>query len=714
MTERTLGNHPELWDALGRIVPRVESPDTLGTTIATALYRMVKSGRVGVILHGRVLDASPGDGLQEVGYFVRLVSGEAAPGHPVYLDGTKGLLARLAELREPLTLSAPWPAEYAADEDELLQLAWHRLTIIPVPGVIRSPTQPPPAALCLLDVRPERYPSQDELASLTSFTAVAVSLLESKAQAARQAVESSIISKIGQSLTSSLSLDDIFQQIVISVRTAIGAAEISVGLLDEQTQEVILDQSLMGPEFRELPPVRLKKGQGVAGWVAQTGKPLNVPDAYADPRFYPGVDSMSGFTTRSILCVPLIVEGQVIGVMEAVNKSAGHFSEADERLLSALASSAAIAIEKARLHADVLAEKRRMEAIFATMSEGLLAIRLDGQITAVNPALQAMIGRDDHDLIGRHCCEAVQTEPDIMGSLLDHMRTPETRTETFQADCDLLREDGGRQPVLVSGAATFDASDAISEIVIVLSDIGELRELERMKDDFIANVTHELRTPLATILLYARLLRSGKSKGNPEREARYLEIVEQQSNQIQKLVRQILDLSRVEATAAFPRQAGVRLDSVLDELLVSFVRIARQKGLAITSDIPADLPEVVSNREALLLILGNLLDNAIKFSLRGEIKVSVRQRGEGIEIDISDEGIGITPESIPYLFQRFYRTEAAVEQGIGGTGLGLSLVKEAVEKLGGNISVHSQPGRGSTFRVALPVGAKPKATGQGG
>jgi two-component system phosphate regulon sensor histidine kinase PhoR len=711
MTERTPGSHPELWDALGRIVPRVESPDTLGTTIATALYRMVGSGRVGVILHGRVLDAGASDSSQEVSYFVRLVSAEATPGYPVYLSGRKGVLARLAGLREPLTLSAPWPAEYAPDEDELVQLARDRLTLIPVPGSIRSPTQPPPAALCLLDVPPERYPSRNELASLVSFTAVAVSLLESKAQAARQAVEFGIISQIGQSLTSSLSLDDIFQQILISVRTAIGATEISVGLIDEKTQEVILDQSLMGPELRELPPVRLKMGQGVAGWVAQTGKPLNVPDAYADPRFYPGVDSMSGFVTRSILCVPLIVEGQVIGVMEAVNKSTGHFSEADEHLLSALASSAAIAIEKARLHADVLAEKRRMEAIFATMSEGLLAIRLDGQITAVNPALQAMIGRDDGDLIGRHCCEAVQTEPDIMQSLLDHMRTPETRAETFQADCDLLREDGRRQPVLVSGAATFDASDAVSEIVIVLSDIGELRELERMKDDFVANVTHELRTPLATILLYARLLRSGKSKSNPQREARYLEIVEQQSNQIQKLVRQILDLSRVEATAAFPKQAGVRLDSVLNELLVSFVRIAHQKGLVIKSDIPADLPDVVSNREALLLIFGNLLDNAVKFTLQGEIKVCVRHRDDQIQIDISDQGIGIASESIPYLFQRFYRTEAAVEQGIGGTGLGLSLVKEAVEKLGGTISVRSWPGRGSTFRVMLPVGARPRAAG---
>ena len=693
----------ELWHALGQIVPHMESSDTLGTAIATALYRMVGAGGAAVILRGDPLEVRTADDSQESTYYLRLVSEEAVPAPPVYLDGAKGILAASAGLERPFTLSAPWPAEYKAADDELLKLAHESLTLIPVPVSDQQASEGFSAMLCLLDVPPEQVPSPVDLASLASFTRVALDLVESKSQATRQAVEFNIISSIGQSLTSSLSLDDIFQQILFSVRSAIGAGDISVGLIDPESQELILEKSMMGPEFSSLPPIRLKLGQGVAGWVAKTGQPLNVPDAYADPRFFSGPDSTSGFVTRSILCVPLIVDGEVIGVMEAMNKDSGLFVDSDERLLTALASSAAIAIEKARLHADVLGEKGRMEAIFATMGEGLLTVRLDGQITAVNPALQLMAGLDESALLGRYCYAAIQTKPDTMTDLLDHMQASQTQRETFQGACDLVRPDGGRVPVVISGGATFDGGGDVSEIVIVLSDIGQILEVERMKEDFVANVTHELRTPLATILLYARLLRAGKAKGQPEREARYLEIIEHQSNQIQKLVRQILDLSRMESQVHYPLKDRVNLPAVLDELLVPLERLAHQKGLLIEAALPADLPTMTSNHEAVHLILRNLIDNAIKFTPQGTIRIGAKLCEGEILVEVSDEGIGIRPESIPYLFQRFYRTETAVEQGIGGTGLGLALVKEAAEKIGGEIHVESQAGRGSTFSVLLPL-----------
>jgi len=697
------GAHLELWRTLGQVVPRVESSDTLGTIIATALYEMVGVGQAAVILRGRPLATEPEKDSQAVSYFLRLVGRETTPGHTIYLDGEKGILAGLSDLSQPLYLSAPWPAEYAMADDELLQLAQERLVVIPIPGPGLETESSPLGALCLLDTPPARLPSPAELVSLASLTGVALNLLESKAQHVRQTVEYGIISKIGRSLTSSLSLEDIFEQILFGVRAAIDAAEVSVGLIDQETQELLLEKSLMGPEFTQLPPVRLKLGQGVAGWVAETGQPLNIPDAYDDPRFFPGVDAASGFITRSILCVPLIVEGEVIGIMEAMNKRSGHFTSADQRWLSALGSSAAIAIEKARLHADVLAEKRRMEAIIANMSEGLLTVNPAGRITAVNPALQVMIGADAEALIGQYCYSAIQTEPNTLGDLVDHIQSVEKRREPFHAACDIIRPDGGRVPALVSGSATVDITGAPSEIIIVFSDISQIRELERMRDDFIANITHELRTPMATILLYARLLRAGKVKDDPEREARYLEIVEQQSNQVQKLVRQTLDFSRMQATLTYPDQEQIQLHLLFDELLVPFQKIAHQKGLGMKVDVPADLPAVTGSREALRLIFRNLIDNAIKFTPWGDICISAEQVGQQVRVEVADQGIGIAPESIPYLFQRFYRTEEVVELGIGGTGLGLALVKEVVEKMGGEVSVCSQLGQGSAFSVLLPT-----------
>jgi two-component system phosphate regulon sensor histidine kinase PhoR len=277
--------------------------------------------------------------------------------------------------------------------------------------------------------------------------------------------------------------------------------------------------------------------------------------------------------------------------------------------------------------------------------------------------------------------------------------------DVFHAACDMICDDGSRIPVLINGSATQDISGAMTEIVVVISNITQLRELERMKDDFIANVTHELRTPLATILLYARLLRGGK-KVDPEREDRYLGIVEQQSNHLQKLVRKILELSRIESTLTYGAAEQIDLVDLFDELLPPYEKMAAQKDLQLVVNIADNLPKVKGSKEAISLVLKNLIDNAIKFTLQGKITLTVLPIDNMIQIEISDQGIGIPAESMPHLFQRFYRTKATVELGIGGTGLGLALVKEATERLGGNISVASEPEKGSTFTVQLPIANK--------
>jgi PAS domain S-box-containing protein len=690
----------EFWQSLGQVVPRVESADTLGTTVATALHQAIGAGKAAIILRRKPLLAEPGAENHSKVFFLRLVGGKGGSRNPIYLEGNRGILARLDKLSEPLLLTAPWPAEHNVQEDPLLQLASHSLLIQPIPN---SPDGTPWGAVCLLDVPQEALPGDGFLAGVSSFTSLSLGLLANKAQGARQEVEYGIVSDVGQSLTSTLSLDEIFEKILSSVRTTIDASEVSVGLIDEEAQEIILEKSLMGPEFNELPPVRLKLGQGIAGWVGQTGQPLNVPDVTRDPRWFSGVDQTSGFVTKSILCVPLVVKDQVIGIMEAVNKRSGHFSDADERLLTALSSFVAIAIEKARLHLDVLAEKRRMEALFANMSEGLLTMNLAGRITAVNPALQAIVGRPEPEMIGEYCCGAIRTDPDALTSVMEHLQSSRREQATFHTACDIVRPDEKRVPVLVSAAPTFEESGEVSEVVIVFSDVTQILELERMKEDFIANVTHELRTPLATILLYARLLRAGKARHDPTREARYLKVVEEQSNHLQQLVRQILDLSRMRTTFAFADQEPVEIGALVNELLSSLERLAQEKGLTLRASVADDLPTLMTSREAVRLILKNLIDNAIKFTPRGEIVVTARRKDARIQIEIRDEGIGIAPESMPHLFQRFYRAQAAVERGIGGSGLGLALVREAVEKIGGEISVQSQVNKGSTFSVVLPV-----------
>jgi GAF domain-containing protein len=158
---------------------------------------------------------------------------------------------------------------------------------------------------------------------------------------------------------------------------------------------------LLGPHFKDLPPIRLKQGQGIAGWVIDNGKHLVINDVYTDDRFYTRIDHQSGFVTRSMVCIPLQVEERIIGVLQAINKQDGNFGDNDLRLLQAIAGPLAAAIENTNLHSDVIAEKRRIETIFASMSEGLLTVNAEGYITQANDALMSILtGGQPEDLVG--------------------------------------------------------------------------------------------------------------------------------------------------------------------------------------------------------------------------------------------------------------------------------------------------------------------------
>jgi two-component system phosphate regulon sensor histidine kinase PhoR len=223
-----------------------------------------------------------------------------------------------------------------------------------------------------------------------------------------------------------------------------------------------------------------------------------------------------------------------------------------------------------------------------------------------------------------------------------------------------------------------------------------------MRDDFFHNIVHELRTPLATILMYARLLREGKSI-DEEKSSRFLGVIEQESDRLQKMVRQMLELAKLE-TRELQRSGGpVNLHRVLDQVLPPLVDRAAQSGLIFQHDVPAALPLVEGDHETLYMVLKNLVENAIKFSSAGTVAVQVSADEEQVSVAISDEGIGIPAEALPNLFQRFYRTQLAVERGIAGTGLGLYMVKEALTRYHGSIEVASKEGAGTTFTVRFPI-----------
>jgi signal transduction histidine kinase len=227
----------------------------------------------------------------------------------------------------------------------------------------------------------------------------------------------------------------------------------------------------------------------------------------------------------------------------------------------------------------------------------------------------------------------------------------------------------------------------------------QLTELDRLKSKFVSDVSHELRTPVSNLKLYADLLERGK----PDKRAQYLDILKQQADRLAQLVEDILSLSRLELGEGKPQFAEVDLNALIDAIMAAHQPSADAIGLQLSFEPDKDLPPVRGERNQLAQVITNLVANAIHYTLAGEVRVSSHFAGRQACIQVSDTGIGIDPEDLPHIFERFYRGQHTSQSDIPGSGLGLAIVKEIVVLHGGNIEVESRAGEGSTFSVYLPI-----------
>jgi two-component system phosphate regulon sensor histidine kinase PhoR len=244
-------------------------------------------------------------------------------------------------------------------------------------------------------------------------------------------------------------------------------------------------------------------------------------------------------------------------------------------------------------------------------------------------------------------------------------------------------------------------------VVMVLHDVTELRQLERVRTEFVANVSHELRTPLTAIQGYLETLLSGALE-EPENARRFLEIVLRHSERLGRLLNDLTDLSNIELGKVTLRKESVQLDEVVGSVVAIIGPRAARSRVAVTADTPAELPAVVADRDRLVQILINLVDNAVKYTPEGgTVTVTARATGEeaprAVEIAVTDTGIGIPAADLPRITERFYRVDKARSRELGGTGLGLAIVKHLVLAHGGELRIDSVEQQGTTVRFTLPI-----------
>jgi PAS domain S-box-containing protein len=516
----------------------------------------------------------------------------------------------------------------------------------------------------------------------------------------RRAIEFAVISDISHALSSTLDIQQIYQLLTGPIRQMLNVETLSIGLVESVTGDIVFVESLLGPMFERLPPVRLKRGQGIGGWVAEHQEPVIINNAYSDQRFFSGVDRKSGFRTHSMICIPLQVNDRAIGIFQAINRQAGKFTDHDLQLMQALGGPLAAAIENANLHADVLAEKRRTETLFAGASEGLITVTREGIIARANSAFTTLLDLPEEEVAGLALRDLFRARKTDIDQLI--RRTAAAGESGAELALDYNRDDAPPLPLLISGMPVPDETGQAVEIIFVFSDLTQIREVERMREDLFDGIIHELGTPLATILMYSRLLQRGRVS-QPETAERFLGVIERESDRLQRMIRQMLDIARVEAREMRRSPEPILLNPLFDQTLPPMADRAIQKGLLFRQRIEPDLPPVMGDVEGYILVLNNLLDNAIKFTPSGSVQLAAA-KGDGIiVIEISDDGIGIPAGSINNLFRRFYRTQTAVERSIAGSGLGLYMVKESLRNYNGTIEVKSTLGKGSVFTIKLPI-----------
>lgn len=338
----------------------------------------------------------------------------------------------------------------------------------------------------------------------------------------------------------------------------------------------------------------------------------------------------------------------------------------------------------------------QQEAVLGSMIEGVLAVDARQRILSLNRAAADLLGIDTSGVLGRPIQEVVRNA-DLRRFALEAIDRGD------QVEEDILLRAARDRIIRVRGTPLRDPSGE-GGAVMVVEDITDIRHLENVRRDFVANVSHELKTPVASIKGFVETLLEDRVE-DPDDRRRFLEIVGRQADRLGMIIEDLLALSRieeVEGVGNLPVEEA-RVADLLEVVATECGPRAQPRSIRIETECPADLRAAV-NSPLLEQALINLVDNAIKYSDPGSpVRVSGSATDGTVELSVRDEGAGIAAEHLPRLFERFYRVDKGRSRKLGGTGLGLSIVKHIVQAHGGTVSVDSAPGLGSTFRIVLPV-----------
>jgi two-component system phosphate regulon sensor histidine kinase PhoR len=503
---------------------------------------------------------------------------------------------------------------------------------------------------------------------------------------------------------------DLHQILASALQTTlevIGEDSGEIFLLDEETGALVLHTQLGLSDAFVADEATIGPGECLCGQAAGSGQAIVAVDIANHPLRSRSACFREGF--QSCIRLPLLARGKVLGLLNVQSRDRRAFTLADQELLAAIGNQIGIAIANAQL-IDA-AERRRatLDSVMASLVDGLILVDKRGRIAYANPCAVRILDLPAHTLAGQaldtmlqelggRAAPSEQVVAQLRAAIADPRTTPAVEIaltapvpRMLQARFFSIRDGGGGHLGLG----------------LLLRDITREKELDRMKSQLLSIVSHELRTPLASIKGFATTLLRQDVDWDASTRREFLAIIDKESDRLSELIGNLLDMSRIEAGTLGVEPEPTDLSPIIFGTAAEFQMMTHEHQ--IEAHLPPSLPRVLADPRRTREVLRNLVENAVKYSPHGgAITISVQPGADRLQIDVADQGIGIEPQQLDAVFDRFYQVDSASTRKVGGAGLGLSICKAIVEAHHGDIWVESQPGVGSTFSFTLPLAPSPQ------
>jgi PAS domain S-box-containing protein len=472
---------------------------------------------------------------------------------------------------------------------------------------------------------------------------------------------------------------------------------------------------------RGLPPQTLQQmlsispDKGPYRKVVETGQPFSTANAKQDAFCSCPLETDG----KGYILVPLKTEESVHGVLTLYLPATYQLDQDDQRLLIAIGHQIGMAIERAALFSRITAmnrtleqqvvertlelhrEKERLDTILRHVPDGIMFTDAQATILYVNPGFEKITGYTARQALGRNAKFLGSDQTPL--NIYQDLRQALTDGAMWQGELVNRHRDGRLYDAHLIISPIQDRQGNLVNMVGSLRDITRLKELDRMKSQFVSTVSHELRTPVAAIKLHIENLLEFFDRMSPDQRHSFLADIQTQAETLAQLIEDILNLSRLEAGPPQPQLQSIEFVALLQEILDQMAPLAENAGVSLHLLDAASHIVLEADGGQLKDVLRNLIGNAIKFTPGGG-QVTCRAQAENghLVLSVSDTGMGIPAEDLPHIFERFYRGTQVASQQIPGTGLGLTIVKQIVDGHGGTVTVESVPGEGATFTVRLP------------